>query len=167
MAAAIAVAVSAPFIIDQITLTALRAGGTPLVIAPVSVLGDAVPQGIRGLLDLPAYWLVYLPIEFPAFYLAGLIGAFALLRDCKLDRHTRQIAHALTLLAAVSLVTAWLLRSVIADERLAPPPAERWNRAGCATGIAASSNIAPRITRAKNILPGYSAQLDIARPFAL
>jgi hypothetical protein len=115
VAAAISLLVSAPFIIDQIALTALRGGRLPLVIAPVEVLGGAFPEGLRRLLDLPAYWLIYLPVEFPAFYLAGLVGMFALLRDRSRDAATHQLARTLALLAAASLVAAWLLRSVIAN----------------------------------------------------
>ena len=52
-------------------------------IRPVTVLGDAVPEPFRRLLDVPAYWLVYLPVEFPAFYLAGMASVFG---DCSTPR---------------------------------------------------------------------------------
>ncbi len=84
-AAALALAISFPFIRDQIAVAAARAGGPPIVIAPIAVLGTAFPESLRRVLDVPAYWLVYLPVEFAAFYPAGLVGLFFLLKDRSLD----------------------------------------------------------------------------------
>ena len=39
-----------------------------------AVLGDLFPHTLRRELDLPAYWLILLPIEFPATYIAGVIA---------------------------------------------------------------------------------------------
>jgi hypothetical protein len=114
-AAALALAISFPFIRDQIAVAAARAGGPPIVIAPVAVLGTAFPEPLRRVLDVPAYWLVYLPVEFAAFYPAGLVGLFFLLKDRSLDAPGQQTIRPLALLAAASLVAAWLLRSVVAD----------------------------------------------------
>jgi hypothetical protein len=109
-AAALAVAISLPFLRDQIAAASARAGGSPIIIAPVAVLGPFFDPVVRRLLDAPAYWLVLLPVEFAAFYLAGVIGLFALLKDG--DGQTVRVAG---LLAAASLVVGWLLRSVVAD----------------------------------------------------
>ncbi len=114
-AAALALAISFPFIRDQIAVAATRAGGPPIVIAPAAVLGTAFPESLRRVLDVPAYWLVYLPVEFAAFYPAGLVGLFFLLKDRSLDAPGQQTIRPLALLAAASLVAAWLLRSVVAD----------------------------------------------------
>src|SRR5258708_26101702 len=84
-AAALALAISFPFIRDQIGAAAARASGPPIVIAPVAVLGTAFPESLRRILDVPAYWLVYLSVEFAAFYPAGLVGLFFLLKDRTLD----------------------------------------------------------------------------------
>ena len=113
-AAALALAISFPFIRDQIAGAASRGGGAAIVMAPVAVLGTAFPDSLRRLLDLPAYWLLYLPVEFAAFYPAGLAGLFFLLRDRGVDSPSRQTLWPLALLAATSLVAAWLLRSVVA-----------------------------------------------------
>ena len=114
-AAALALAISFPFVRDQIGAAAARASGPPIVVAPVAILGTAFPESLRRILDVPAYWLVYLPVEFAAFYPAGLVGLFFLLKDRSLDAPGQQTIRPLALLAAASLVAAWLLRSVVAD----------------------------------------------------
>jgi hypothetical protein len=110
VAAALAIAISLPFLRDQIAAASARVDGSPIVIAPVAVLGPFFDPVVRRLLDVPAFWLVLLPVEFAAFYLAGLIGLFALLKDG--DRQAVRVAG---LLAAASLLAGWLLRSVVAD----------------------------------------------------
>lgn len=113
-AAALALAISLPFVSDLAAVGAARAGGPPIVIAPVAVLGAAFPESLRRLLDVPAYWLVYLPVEFAAFYPAGLVGLLLLLKDRGLEARIREPVRPLALLAAASLLAAWLLRSVVA-----------------------------------------------------
>jgi hypothetical protein len=113
-AAALALAISFPFIRDQLALAASRGDGPPIVMAPVAVLGTAFPDSLRRLLDLPAYWLLYLPVEFAAVYPAGLVGLFFLLRDRGVDSPSRRTLWPLALLLATSLVATWLLRSVVA-----------------------------------------------------
>jgi hypothetical protein len=114
-AAVVAVALSIPFLSDQMAMGTLRGGGSPVVVAPVAVIGADVPAEVRRLLDLPAYWLLYLPLEFPAFYLPGLIGLVVLTRNRTLPPDMARLIRLLALLMAASLVTAWLLRSVIGD----------------------------------------------------
>jgi hypothetical protein len=113
-AAAVATVLAAPFLYDQAATAALRGGGSPIVIAPVEVLGGAFSDTTRRIFDLPAYWLVYLPVECPAFYPAGLVGLYVLLRNRAPDPDRRSL-RALALLVATSLVTAWLLASIIGD----------------------------------------------------
>jgi hypothetical protein len=109
VAALAALALSAMFLYDQVTITAVRDGGWPFSIGPLPVLGDAVPDGIRRLLDVPAYWLIYLPVEFPAFYAAGVVALFLLFRKRSLDDERRRVLQAFALLLGVSLLCAWLL----------------------------------------------------------
>lgn len=112
-AAILALAFCLPFLRDQLAAGAARGGGAPVAIAPVAVLGPAFPASWRALLDLPAYWLVYLPVEFAAFYPAGLIGLFVLLKQ-RVGLPDRHLIVPLALLAAASLGVAWLMRSVVA-----------------------------------------------------
>ena len=44
------------------------------IVEPYSVLGEAFPHTLRRLLDIPAYWLVLLPIELPATSIAGALA---------------------------------------------------------------------------------------------
>ena len=50
---------------------AARGNGHPILVAPYAVFGDWIPQPLRRRLDVPAFWLVLLPIELPATYFAG------------------------------------------------------------------------------------------------
>lgn len=112
-AAAIAVALSVPFIHDQIAAAAMRGPQTLLALRPVEALGTAFPVGMRRVLDVPAYWLIYLPVEFLAFFPASMFALYLLLRKSETD--SRQLVRVLALLAATSLIVAWLLASVIGD----------------------------------------------------
>jgi hypothetical protein len=68
---------------------------------------------------LPAYWLILLPIEFPAVYVTGAVSLWAYLR--RGDPHggsedgKRQAAKIFALLAAASLVCAGLFASTIGN----------------------------------------------------
>ena len=67
-------ALVAPILLAQLHVAAMRGGGPPIRIEPFAVLGPAFPAGLRMILDIPAYWLLLLPIEFPAIALAGAAG---------------------------------------------------------------------------------------------
>jgi hypothetical protein len=113
-AAVVALVLCFPFLRDQVAAGVARGGGTPLMFSPVAVLGPAFPTLLRRILDLPAFWLVYLPVEFAAFYPAGLIGLFVLLKQRDEHPPMREPIVPLAILAGTSLCIAWLLRSVIA-----------------------------------------------------
>lgn len=115
VAAGLAVAISFPFIRDQIAAAASRGGGAPIAIGPLDVLGAAIPESIRRILDVPAYWLVYLPVEFPALYPAGIVGIVVLLRERNADPDMRGAVRSLAVAVFASLATAWLLRSIVSD----------------------------------------------------
>ena len=97
----------------------MRAGGSPIAFRPFGVLGTAFPDGLRRTLDLPAYWLVLLPIEFPAVYVTGAVSLWAYLRRRNPvgdgDGDKRQAAKIFALLAAASLVCAGLFASTIGN----------------------------------------------------
>jgi hypothetical protein len=114
LAAALAIVLSLPFIRDQIALVAAHDGKPPIGFHPFEVLGGMVPSSWRRVLDLPAYWFVLLPIEFPATYIAGLVALSVLLRNSAPG--PRKTATALTAaLAAAGLVCPWLLVGTLGD----------------------------------------------------
>ena len=112
--ATLALVLSLPFLLDQAIVASARGGGFPITVAPVTVLGPAVPASFRPLLDLPAYWLLYLPVELVAFYPAGVIGLFVLIKDRSVDAPAMKVVMPLVLVTAASLGVGWLLRSVVA-----------------------------------------------------
>ena len=113
MAAVLAACLAAPFILDQVIATAARDGGSPIALQPTAVLGEFLPEGWRRLLDLPAFWLIYLPVEFPAVYPLGVIALAILLGSRRLDAERSQVTLVLAVLAAASLVVSWLFASRI------------------------------------------------------
>jgi hypothetical protein len=114
-AAAVALILAEPFIHDQLVAAASRGTAALIALRAVHVLGDAWPEAVRRALDVPAYWLVYLPVEFPAFYPAGMIGLYLLAKNGALDPERQHDVRALSALVAASLVVAWLFASVIGD----------------------------------------------------
>ena len=116
--ALLAVLLALPFIRNEYLATVTREAGFPIALHPLAVLGTFIPQGIRRVLDLPAYWFLLLIIEFPATYIAG---SFVLARALKSretpDRSTRP-AMAFGLLVFVCLAVGWLLVSTIANNDL-------------------------------------------------
>jgi hypothetical protein len=104
----------APFAISQVAAIAARHDPAPVVIQPFSVLGPMFPHRLRRLLDLPVYWLVELPVEFPAVYLPGALAFFMLLRSA-LPRPQKTAVAALVALAGAGLVASWLLASTLGD----------------------------------------------------
>jgi len=114
LAALLVAAFAAPFIIDQVAMTAARHDPTPIVIRPFPVLGELFSEQLRHILDLPAYWLIELPIEFPATYVPGVIALWLLWRGA-LERQARIAVAALVCLAGAGLAASWLLASTLGD----------------------------------------------------
>ena len=103
-----------PILAPQIAASAAREIGFPITISPVAVLGSAFPEGIRRLLDVPAYWLVYLPFEFPAFYAVGLAGFFLFLSRWMANDERKPVVYAFAALTVIGLAVGWLLASTVA-----------------------------------------------------
>jgi hypothetical protein len=76
-AAILAICLALPMLHDQFLATGLRAGGSPIAFRPFEVLAAELPDRLRRILDLPAYWLILLPIEFPAIYVTGAVSLSA------------------------------------------------------------------------------------------
>jgi hypothetical protein len=68
------------------------------------------PPALRRILDLPAYWLILLPLEFPASFIAGAIALIALVCIRPSSPQWRS-AKVLGVLAAAGLTVSWLLVS--------------------------------------------------------
>jgi hypothetical protein len=112
LAAVVAGAFSSSFLIDQIVMAGLREGGVPIVVRPVHVLGSGIVAQLRPLLDLPAYWLLYLPAELPAYYPVGLLGIVAIAAGRSAEE-PRGPLRPLVLLLVASLIVAWLMVSTV------------------------------------------------------
>lgn len=102
------IAMSAPFIIDQIATIGQRGTGAPIVFHPFDVLSETIPYVLRRLIDLPAYWIVLLPIEFPAVYVAGVLSLIFMLR-AGLPHDQRNTVITVAILASTGLSISWLL----------------------------------------------------------
>jgi hypothetical protein len=106
--------VASPFLRDQLATLAAR-GGSPLAIRHREVLGNGIALPLRRLLDLPAYWLVFLVIEFPAFYVAGLVALAGQIVRHGENGETRGPTVAFAGLTGASLAIAWLGVSTLGD----------------------------------------------------
>jgi len=109
----IALCVAAPFIHDQFAMVAGREAGA-IGVRHFEVLGDMFPPAQRRILDVPAYWLILLPLEFPATFIAGALSLIVLLRRAA-PGPERTAVQSLGVLAAVGLAISWLLVSRLGD----------------------------------------------------
>jgi len=107
-AALLVVCMTAPFVVAQLSTIGQRDIAAPFFIHPFEVLSGQIPEALRHALDLPAYWLVLLPIEFPAVYVAGIL-AFIALFHARQSTDERDILIASVALAVAGLSISWLL----------------------------------------------------------
>jgi hypothetical protein len=114
VAGALAIGLAAPFMRDQFAFVAARGGAGAIGIDHFEVLGEMLPQSLRRILDLPAYWLILLPLEFPASFVAGIIALVAMLA-ARASVAERTAVKALGVLAAAGLSISWLLVSRLGD----------------------------------------------------
>jgi hypothetical protein len=115
VAAVLAVCLAAPFLNNQLMAVAARGdNNNPIVLRHFAVLGTFFPAAFRRALDWPAYWLVLLPIELPATYVAGVMALVAMLRS-SVPQPEKLAAIVLACLAAAGLLASWLLASTLGD----------------------------------------------------
>lgn len=112
-AAALAMGLSWPVLQAEFGALGSRHGAPPIALHPYEVLGDWVPAGLRRLVDLPAFWLVLLPVELLAIYPLGIAGMILHLKE-----NRSRAGQGLAILTLVSLTTAWLLISTIGNNDL-------------------------------------------------
>jgi hypothetical protein len=117
--AALALALSFPFLRDEYLATAARQLGAGIALRPFAVLGPLVPGTVRRIADLPAYWAILLVIEFPAIYFAGTWAMADALADLSAPPAQRRLIVGFAVLAGASFSIPWLLASTIANNDLA------------------------------------------------
>lgn len=115
LAAACAGVIASPFLHDQYVAAAARGAGVPIAIQAFPVLGAAFPEAVRRALDVPAYWLVHLAVEFPAIYPAGAIALVLFARRRTLSLGQGDVVVALASLTVASLLVGALGASTIAE----------------------------------------------------
>jgi hypothetical protein len=147
LAAFLVVCFIAPFVLDQWATVKARGGGSPIVVSHYDVFGELLPRALRRALDLPAYWLIILPIELPAAYICGAIGLAVALRSA-LPRPEKVVFGVLACLAGAGLVVSWLLVSTLGDNNdiglRAIIPAEVVLIVSAAAAVAAGLSSVPR-----------------------
>ncbi len=141
-AAIFSACLAAPFIRGQLANVTARGAGHPIAMMPFAVLGKMIPPTLRPVLDLPAYWLVLLPIEFPAAYAAGALALVVALRRTQPGVEKTAVI-VFVAAAAVSLAVSWLLVSTVGNNSdltlRAVLPASLILMAGAAAGVMAAS----------------------------
>jgi hypothetical protein len=118
LAAILAVVISLPFLCDEYAATAARHAGPPIAFRPFEVLGPIVPTGIRTALDLPAFWVILLLIQFPAIYFAGIWAMAGALITKGAAPAGKRLMVGLVLIAGASFIVPWLCESTIANNDL-------------------------------------------------
>ncbi len=114
-AAIIALGFAVPFLHDQFMATAARSAGPPIVVVPHEVLGEYFSAGLRRIVDLPGFWLIFLNVELPAIYIPGAVALGTLIASRDLDPDRKRGVWAFAALAAASLTISWLLVSTLGD----------------------------------------------------
>jgi hypothetical protein len=114
VAALLVVCLIAPFILDQLAALQARGGGSPIVLDPYRVFGEAFPHWLRRIMDVPGYWLIILPVELPATYFAGAIALTVALRGA-MPRPEKLAVAIFACLAGAGFVVSWLLVSTLGE----------------------------------------------------
>jgi len=118
IAAVLAVAVAFPFIRDEYLATVAREAGVPIALRPLEVLGAWTPLIVRRVLDVPAYWLLLLLVEFPAILVMGSVALVRTAASPEAPDQSTRLATGLGLLAVVCFAVGSLLVSTIGNNDL-------------------------------------------------
>jgi hypothetical protein len=114
IAALLVLCLIAPFVRDQLVAVHARGNAEPIVVSPYSVFGSQFPSWLRHVLDVPGYWLIILPVELPATFIAGMIAFAAALRSV-MSRSERLATKVFACLAGAGLVVSWLFVSTLGE----------------------------------------------------
>jgi hypothetical protein len=159
IAALLVVSLVAPFVHDQVMTIQARGGGNPFVIAPYKVFGEQFPVWLRRVLDVPGYWLIILPVELPATFIAGMIALAAALRSAT-PRFEKLAIAIFACLASAGLIISWLLVSTLGDNNdlglRAVLPAEIVLIVMTAAGIAGLPGVSLRAPIVATMLAGLA-----------
>ncbi|MGH7880738.1 MAG: hypothetical protein ACREQD_14755, partial [Candidatus Binataceae bacterium] len=115
VAALLAAVLAYPFLHDEFLNAAGRNVGSPIAFSAVSVLDFPDSDALRRALDVPAYWLALLVIEFPAIYITGTISLVASLRSRAAAEPVMLMTKLLFAVALVSLLIAGYVTITFAD----------------------------------------------------
>jgi hypothetical protein len=114
IAALLVLCLIAPFVRDQLAAVHARGNAEPIVVSPYSVFGSQFQSWLRHVLDVPGYWLIILPVELPATFIAGMIAFAAALRSVT-SRSERLATKVFACLAGAGLVVSWLFVSTLGE----------------------------------------------------
>jgi hypothetical protein len=106
------IALISPLVRDQFAAVHARGAGSPIVVTPYRVFDGLFPDWLRRVLDIPGYWLLILPIELPATFIAGTIAVMAVLRGAPPGPEKLTVA-VFACLAGAGLGISWLLASTL------------------------------------------------------
>src|SRR5271169_1991388 len=115
IAALIAMVFAYPFLHDQFLNAAGRDVGNPIIFSPFSVLNFPQSDAVRRALNIFAFWLALLVIEFPAIYIPGLISLLATLRGKFTTEPALLMTKLLLALALAGLLIAGYFTITISD----------------------------------------------------
>jgi hypothetical protein len=114
-AALLATVFAYPFLYDQFLSAVGRDVGSPIAFKPYVILNFPESAALRRALDIPAFWLALLVIEFPAIYVTGMISLIATLRLKLTGEPALVMAKLFFALALVGLLIAGCFTITFAD----------------------------------------------------
>ena len=155
VAAVLSFAMMFPFITDQVTSLSARGAGWPFEFSPAEILGESVAPESYQLFNVPAFFLLFLPVELCAIYLIG-IPALAKFRRKEASSGAR--ANGLRVLVCTVLVS--LLVSAFLRSTLAPNNDLGWR--GALPAIMVLVSVAAAGLASWRTLPPLSKALAVA-----
>lgn len=118
-AVALALVLALPLLMAEFSTLKTRQAGAPIAVHPYEVLGSIAPEGLRRALDLPAFWLLLLPIDLAAIYPAGVALMVMYFRRAGRARDAADLElQGLAVLAGIGLIVGWLLISTLGNNDL-------------------------------------------------